>query len=222
MANRRAAQAIRDAALIDRSSSGQGADLLVDPAETRARVSKDGLLGSAPFAAPPLRERSAGENGGDSRLDWSKKLARKEAELLRAANEVRTLQVALEESEATSELQVAQQEILKGEIARMRGELERAQLSAEGGVELEYVKNVVVKLLTLKGSHAPEGESDTLSAALCRVLRLSPSETQAVEEARRQRRASSSTQAAAVMESLGAQMATLGASIMPNAARPGK
>ena len=212
MANRRAAQAIRDAALVDRSGIVQGGDLPIDPAEARGgRASREGLPGGAPSAAP-LRERRAGENG--ALLDWSKKLARKEAELLRAANEVRTLQSALEESEATSELQVAQQEVLKGEIARMRGEVERAQLSASGGVELEYVKNVVVKLLTLKGSHAPEGESDTLAAALCRVLRLSPPEIQAVEEARRQRR-SGTTQAAAVFETLGAQMATLGASMLP-------
>eukprot|EP00002_Diphylleia_rotans_P008934 TRINITY_DN1890_c0_g2_i6.p1 TRINITY_DN1890_c0_g2~~TRINITY_DN1890_c0_g2_i6.p1 ORF type:complete len:1165 (+),score=327.42 TRINITY_DN1890_c0_g2_i6:108-3602(+) len=122
----------------------------------------------------------------------------REAELKRLRHQVRELTANLEESHSTERLLVEQKKFLEHEIR----ELERARKRDEvkdGAVNMQYLKNVVVKYL--------QTDEESLFPVLATLLQFSPEEIKHIHEEREKRNgiaavSSSATTAASGLWSL--------------------
>ena len=70
-----------------------------------------------------------------------------------------------------NELHAQQQLLLKEEIRRLGRAIERDAVAVAGGVDMEYLKNVVLKLLQT-------GEHEVLLPVLATLLKFSPAEVE--------------------------------------------
>ncbi|CAG2162322.1 unnamed protein product [Oppiella nova] len=88
--------------------------------------------------------------------------------LTAAQNKVENLTQLLEESESNNMLISEQNRVLKEEIRRLERSIERIEMADN----LEYLKNIIVKFITLNG----EDERQRLIPVLTTILKLSPDE----------------------------------------------
>ncbi|CAG2117907.1 unnamed protein product [Medioppia subpectinata] len=85
-----------------------------------------------------------------------------------AQNKVENLTQLLEESESNNMLITEQNRVLKEEIRRLERSIERIEMADN----LEYLKNIIVKFITLSG----EDDRQRLIPVLTTILKLSPDE----------------------------------------------